>query len=78
MSLSGNRLHVLHADALQLVRYEVGGLLHVGLVLIQRADAGNAKEIFQFGQESLLVLAGIIDCRGCHKMTLSRAYGLDF
>ena len=39
-----------------------GGFLHVGLVLFERADAGNAKQVFQFVQEALLVAAGVVNC----------------
>jgi len=37
--------------------YELSGTLHVCFVLGQSAHAGNAKQVFQFVQESLLVLA---------------------
>jgi len=39
-------LNVLHADAAEIVCHEVGGLLNVGFVFIERAYAGDAKEIF--------------------------------
>ena len=42
MTLRGNDLDILHADAAQFAGHEVGGFLDVGLVFLQRAHAGNA------------------------------------
>ena len=67
MSLGGDDLDILHADAAQFVGHEVGGFLHVGLVLVERADAGNAEKIFEFVQKTLLIIAGKIDCGRSHE-----------
>jgi hypothetical protein len=67
MSLGGNDLDVFHADATQFTGYVVGGLLNVGLVLFESADAGNAEEIFEFVQETLLITASKIHCRRSHR-----------
>jgi hypothetical protein len=40
-------------------------------VFIERADAGDAKKIFQFTQKALLIIADVINCRGSHGLTLS-------
>ena len=66
MSLGGDDLDILHADAAQLVGHVVGGFLNVGLVLFERADAGNAEKIFEFIQETLLITASKIDCGRGH------------
>ena len=67
MSLGGDDLNIFHADAAQFAGYVVGGLFNVGLVFFEGADAGNAKEIFEFVQETLLITAGKIDCGRGHK-----------
>ena len=41
-------------------------LLHIRLVFSQGADTGDAKQILQLGQKSLLIAASIIHCRGSH------------
>ena len=56
------------ADAPKFVGHEFGRFLHVGFVLLQSADAGNAQQVFQFVQETLLIAAGIVDCRGGHRL----------
>ena len=66
MSLGRDDLDILHADAAQFGGHEVGGFVYVGLVLLESADAGNAKKIFQFAQETLLIIAGKIDCGRSH------------
>ena len=45
MALGGDDLNVFHADAPKFGRHEVGSLLDVGFVLLQSADARNAKQI---------------------------------
>ena len=40
----------------------VRGFLNVGLVLFKRAHAGDAEEIIEFIQKTLLIVAGEIDC----------------
>src|SRR5579864_7219042 len=67
MSLGRDDLDVFHSDAAQLVGHIVGRFLDVRLVLFEGADAGNAEEIFQFAQETLLIIAGKIDCGRCHR-----------
>jgi len=71
MPLGGNDLNVLHADAAQFAGHEVGGFLHIGFVLFQRADAGDAEKILQFAKETLLMIAGKINRWGSHNLILS-------
>jgi hypothetical protein len=40
--------------------------LDVGLVFFQRADAGDAEKVFEFAQETLLIIAGKIYCGRGH------------
>jgi hypothetical protein len=40
-------------------------------VLIEGADARDAKKIFQFAEEALLIIAGKIDCGRGHEVFLS-------
>jgi hypothetical protein len=40
-------------------------------VLVERAHAGNAQKIFQFAEETLLIIAGKIHCGGSHELVLS-------
>ena len=68
MALGGNDLDILHADAAQFVGDKFRRLLHIALVLVQRADAGDAKEVLQFIQETRLIIAGKIDCWGSHSL----------
>ena len=67
MALGRDDLDVLHADAAQIVGHEVGGLVHIGLVFGEGADAGNAEKIFEFVEKALLIIAGEIDCGGGHR-----------
>ena len=71
MSLGRDDLDVFHADASQFVGDIVGSFLDVGLVLFESADTGDAKKIFEFVQETLLITAGKINCRGSHRCVLS-------
>src|SRR6266568_431655 len=61
MSLGRDDLDVLHADAPQLASHVIRRPLDIGFVLRQGADAGNAQQVFQFIQKTLLVLAGKSD-----------------
>ncbi len=63
MSLGRDDFHVLHPDAPQFVGDELRRLLHIGLVFLKRADAGNAEQILQFTYKTLLILTGKIECR---------------
>ena len=60
MALGRNDLDIFHADSAQVVGYEVRGLLNVGFMLVERADAGDAKKIFEFVEKTLLIIAGKI------------------
>ena len=71
MTLGGDDVDVFHADAAQVVGHEMGGLLNVWFVLVERADAGDAKKIFELIEETLLMIAGKIDCRRSHGYILS-------
>ena len=71
MALGRNGFDVLQPDAPKFGGHELGRLLHVGLVLLQRADAGDAEQVFQFVEETLLIAAGIIDCGRGHGRCLS-------
>jgi hypothetical protein len=73
MALCRYDLDILHADAPQFVGHKVGSFLNVAFVFVKRADAGDAKQVFQFAKETLLILAGESDCRGSHGMVLSGA-----
>ena len=71
MALGRDDLDMLEADALQIVGHHLGGLANVVFVLFGSADAGNAKQVFQFVKKALLIFAGIRNgggngC-GCHK-----------
>ena len=48
MAVGRDDLDVFHADAAEFVGHEIGGLLYVGLVFFQRADARDAEEVFEF------------------------------
>src|SRR5439155_5638784 len=73
MTLSRNDLDMLQADSSHLGSHKVRGLLHIGLVLSQGTDTGDAKQILQLGQKPLLITTGIIHSRGSHKLySLSR------
>ena len=71
MALGGNDLDVLQTDAPKFGGHKFGRLLHVGLVLLQRADAGDAQQVFQFVEETLLIATGVIDCGRGHGLCLS-------
>jgi hypothetical protein len=66
MPLGGDDLDVFHADAAEFVGYEIGGFLYVGFVFVERADAGDAEKVFEFAQETLLIIAGKIYCGRGH------------
>ena len=66
MSLGGNDLDILHVDTAQFVCDIIGGFLNVGLVFLERANAWNAKKVFEFVQKTLLVATGKIDCGRRH------------
>ena len=73
MTFSRNDFDMLQADSPHLGSHKFCSLLHIGLVLSQSTDTGDAKQILQLGQKSLLITAGIIHCRGSHKLrSLSR------
>ena len=52
---------VLHADAAQFIRRPFGALAHVGLVLRQRADAGNREIRLQFLDVAIAVGVDEVD-----------------
>ena len=52
MSLGGDDLDILHADAAQFAGHKIGRFLNVGLVFFESADAGNAEKIFEFVHET--------------------------
>ena len=64
MSFGRDDFDVFDADAAQFVGHEVGRFLHVGFVLVQGADAGDAKKIFQFVRESAADCCGHNSLRG--------------
>jgi hypothetical protein len=66
MALGGEDLDVFHADAAEFVGHEVRGSLDVGLVFFERADTGDAEKILEFTEETLLIIAGKINCRRRH------------
>jgi hypothetical protein len=66
MAFGGNNFDVFHPDASQLAGNVVGGFLNVGLVFIEGAYAGDAKQIFKFIEKSLLITAGEINGRRSH------------
>ena len=68
MALCGNGFDMFHTDASELIGHEIGCLLHIGLVLLQSADARDAEQVLQFIQKPLLIAAGIIDCWGGHTL----------
>src|SRR5215468_2808241 len=79
MPLGRNDLHVLHPNPAQFAGHKLGGLLHIRLVFLKRADTGNAKKIFQFTDEPLLILTGKIHCWRSHNESfLARARFLAF
>ena len=67
MTLGRNDLNMLEADALQIGGHHLGGLADIVFVLFGSADTGNAKQIFQFVEKALLVLARVGNGRryGC-------------
>jgi hypothetical protein len=46
MTLRGNDLDMLEADALEVIGDDIGGLEDVALVLLGSADARDAEEVF--------------------------------
>jgi len=56
MALGRNDLHVLHADAAQTIGDKIRRAADVVFVLGRGAHAGDAKQVLQFTQKSLLVL----------------------
>ena len=72
MSLGRDDLDVLHADAPQLAGHVIRRPLDIGFVLRQGADAGNAQQVFQFIQKTLLVLAGKSYGWRCHESPFTK------
>src|SRR6266446_6388793 len=72
MTLGRNEFDIVHPNPPQFIGNKFSGLLHITLVLVERADAGDAEEIFQFTKETLLIIAGEINRWGSHDVTLSR------
>src|SRR5256885_9408087 len=66
MAVSLNHLHVLQADATHLRGEKICGAFDVALMLRKSADAGNAKEVFQLGKKSRLILPRVFNSRGRH------------
>ena len=66
MSLGCDDLDILHADAAQFAGHTIGCLLDVGLMFLESANAWNAKKVFKFVQEALLITTGKIDCGRRH------------
>jgi hypothetical protein len=58
---------VLQAEALHLIGDELGGPADIFLMLGQGADAGDAQQVLQFAEESLLVLLGVGNGRRGHE-----------
>src|SRR5262249_38268614 len=56
MSLGGDDLHVFHTSGAQAASDELSSATNVIFVLGRGAHAGNAEQVFQLAQESLLVL----------------------
>ena len=52
----GNDLDILHAHVAQTVGDELSGTLDIAAMLGQRADAGNAQELFQFFKKTVAIL----------------------
>ncbi len=52
----GDDLDILHAHVTQAVGDETRGALDIVAVLGQRADAGNAQELFQFVKKTVAIL----------------------
>ena len=75
MALSGDDFHVFHTNSPEFVGHVFSRFLDIGFMLGRRADAGDAKQIFEFIQESLLIRTGVIHCRGSHSVCLS--FGFD-
>ncbi len=71
MTFGGNDFDILHSDAAKLGCDEIGGPLHVGFMLSQSANAGDAKQIFEFSQESLLIFTSVINRGRCHRVPFS-------
>jgi hypothetical protein len=52
----GDDLDILHAHVAEAVGDELRGAIDVAAVLGQRADAGNAQELFQFVKKAVAIL----------------------
>ena len=71
MALGRDDLNILKADALQIVGHDLSGLADIVFVLFGGADAGNAKQVFQFVEKALLIFASVGNSGGngcrCHR-----------
>jgi hypothetical protein len=52
----GDDLDILHANVAQAVGDELRGAIDIAAMLGQRADAGNAQELFQFFKKTVAIL----------------------
>jgi hypothetical protein len=62
----GNDLDILHAHVAQTVGDELSGTLDIAAMLGQRADAGNAQELFQFLKKAVAILFDKCICNFGH------------
>jgi len=66
MSMGGDDLDILHANAAKFRGHKFCRLLHVALMFLERADTGDTKKTLQFVKKTSLIIAGKIDCWGSH------------
>jgi hypothetical protein len=70
VALGLDDLDILEANAVEFVGDELGSLANVVPMFFFGADAGNAKEIFEFFEEPGLIVASVFDCCRGHERTL--------
>jgi hypothetical protein len=61
-----NYFDMFQTDCAHLRCQKIGGMLNIGFVLRQSADAGDAQQIFEFGKESRLILPSVFHRWGRH------------
>ena len=68
MSLGRYDLDIIHPNAAQLSGDKFCRFLHVALMFIKRADAGDPEQGLQLVEKTWLIITGKIDCGGCHRL----------
>src|SRR5581483_1601052 len=73
MARSFDYFNLFQSDRAHLSCEEFGRAVNIGPMLRQSADTRNAQEVFEFGEESRLILACVIESRRGHQEEYTEA-----